>query len=166
MTWFVRVIRLASGLVAVAASTPLVLAMFGRTEGSDVYFGSWRFPVACAFKAAYGQPCATCGMTRAWIAAAHGQFAEAATFNAHALPTFVATALVAVAFLVLAAVVRTLARFTVVGAAVAAVAALAALAALNWAVAWGPVVAKNRALLEEFASESAGASVTRRRSIP
>lgn len=163
MTWFVRVIRLASGLVAVAALAPLVLAMFGRTEGMDVYFGSWRFPVACAFKAAYGQPCATCGMTRAWIAAAHGQFAEAARFNAHALPTFVATALVAVAFLVLAVAVRTLARFAVVAAAVAAVTALAA---LNWAVAWGPVVAKNRALLEEFASENAGASVTRRRSIP
>ena len=160
MTWLARLIRLASGLVAMVASTPLVLAMFGRTEGMDVYFGSWRFPVACAFKAAYGQPCGTCGMTRAWIAAAHGQFAEAARFNAHALPTFGATVLVAVAFLVLAAAVRALVRFAVVAAAVAAV------ATLIWAVAWGPVVAKNRALLEEFASESAGTSVTRRRSIP
>ena len=160
MTKLGRLIRLAPGLVAVAASTPLVLAMFGRTEGMDVYFGSWRFPVACAFKAAYGQPCGTCGMTRAWIAAAHGQFAEAARFNAHALPTFGATVLVAVAFLVLAAAVRALVRFAVVAAAVAAV------ATLIWAVAWGPVVAKNRALLEEFTSESAGTSVTRRRSIP
>ena len=160
MTWLARLIRLASGLVAMVASTPLVLAMFGRTEGMDVYFGSWRFPVACAFKAAYGQPCGTCGMTRAWIAAAHGQFAEAARFNAHAIPTFGATVLVAVAFLVLAAAVRALVRFAVVAAAVAAV------ATLIWAVAWGPVVAKNRALLEEFTSESAGTSVTRRRSIP
>lgn len=137
MSIAVRLLRRIAATGALVAAVPIALGSVGRTDGSKVFFGLWRFPLACAFKAAYGIPCATCGMTRGWIAAIHGRFAEARAFNAHALETLGATMVLAVAL----AVVASLARRSVRGALVLGVAA-----ALLWAVAWAPVVQANRAL--------------------
>ena len=137
MSIAVRLLRRIAAAGALVAAVPIALGSVGRTDGSNVFFGPWRFPLACAFKAAYGIPCATCGMTRGWIAAIHGRFAEARAFNGYALETLGATMVLAVAL----AVVASLARRSVRGALVLGVAA-----ALLWAVAWAPVVQANRAL--------------------
>jgi hypothetical protein len=149
MSVAVRLLRRIAATGALVAAVPIALGSVGRTDGSNVFFGPWRFSLACAFKAAYGIPCATCGMTRGWIAAIHGRFAEARAFNGYALETLGATMVLAVAL----AVVASLARRSVRGALV-----LGAAAALLWAVAWAPVVRTNRALFATVTSATEAAA--------
>ena len=152
----VRLVRGIAAAGALVAAVPIALAAVGRTDGTQVFFGSWCLPLTCAFKAAYGVSCATCGMTRGWIAAMHGRFVEAVTFNAHAIETLGATMVLVLALAFVAWRVRTTLR-------VALVVGIAA--AVTWAVAWAPVVAKNRALLAAVTAprQRVGDGVTLRR---
>jgi hypothetical protein len=148
-----RIAAFAATLVALGAGAPLALAPLGRLEGDAVYFVLWKFPIACAFKAAHGVPCGTCGMTRAWIALAHGHVREARALHAEALPTFAATAAVALAAGVLAwALWR---AYTVV---VRAALVALLIAAAIWGSAWAPIAARNRALFRAYASGAASLS--------
>jgi uncharacterized membrane protein YqjE len=153
MTAVRRVATLFASSVALGSASPLALAPLGRVEGEAVYFGQWKFPIACAFKAAHGVACGTCGMTRAWIALAHGHLAEARALHAEALPTFAATAAVALAAAALAWALWRAYTFVVRAALVALL-----IAAAIWGSAWAPIVARNRALFEAYASGAASLS--------
>lgn len=50
-------------------------------------------PVLCATKRLFGLPCPGCGMTHAWVATAHGDFATAFAANAFGPPLFAVAAL-------------------------------------------------------------------------
>jgi len=148
-----RIAAFAATATALAAGAPLALGPLGRIDGDAVYFGLWKFPIACAFKAAHGVPCGTCGMTRAWIALAHGRLAEARAFHAEALPTFAATAAVALAAGAFAWALWRAYTFVV-----RATLAALVLAAALWAFAWAPIATRNRALFRAYASGSASLS--------
>lgn len=144
-----RLLAAGSLAVALGSGAPIAVAPLGRVDGEAVSFAGTVFPLRCAFKVAYGTSCGTCGMTRAWIALAHGQLAQACAHHAEALPTFMATAAVALAAGALTWSLwrsPTRARAAALGFAVAAIA---------WAVAWQPVVARNRALHREVAARVA-----------
>ena len=146
-----RVVAFLSGLLALGSGAPLVLAPLGRLEGDAVFFGVWKLPITCAFRAVHGVPCGTCGMTRAWIALAHGNLAEALAFHAEALPTFAATATVALAA---GAFAWTIWRsYTFARTALAALVTAAAL----WAFAWAPIAARNRALYRAYVAPAGSA---------
>ncbi|MSR74183.1 MAG: DUF2752 domain-containing protein [Planctomycetes bacterium] len=49
-------------------------------------------PVVCWIKRIYGVPCPGCGMTHAWVATGHGDFAAAFEANAFGAMLFVAAA--------------------------------------------------------------------------
>lgn len=57
-------------------------------------------PVLCPFRWVSGFPCPGCGLTRAFVALAHGDVAAALAFNAFSLPLFAAT-IVAIPWLAL-----------------------------------------------------------------
>lgn len=95
---------------------------------------------ACAYLQLTGRPCASCGLTRGWIAMAHGDVATAREFNPHAPITFVSSGIYMVAGLALAVWKRlrnvpearvTWLRLTLLGLLVAA---------------WGGVISENIAL--------------------
>ncbi len=44
----------------------------------------------CRYLARTGTPCGSCGLTRGWIALAHGHVTRARAYNPHAPSTFVA----------------------------------------------------------------------------
>jgi hypothetical protein len=87
-------------------------------------------------------------MTRGWIAAIHGRFAEANAFNVHALETLGATLVLAATLAVVASLARSSLRAALV---------LGAAASILWGAAWAPVVATNRALFAAVAGASAPA---------
>lgn len=49
-----------------------------------------RLPVLCTMRRLTGLPCPGCGMTHAFVAIAHGQWAAALHYNAMAYPLFAA----------------------------------------------------------------------------
>ncbi len=106
-------------------------------------YGLLTLPLNCAFKAAYGKPCATCGMTRGWIETAHGQYASASAYNAFSVPTFWATLGLSAALAFGAARLGRLGRR-------ALYVPLFALAI--WMVVWRPIVVANRALFAQVAA--------------
>jgi len=57
---------------------------------------------ACAYLQRTGRPCASCGLTRGWIAMAHGDVVTAREFNRHAPLTFVASGIYVMVGLALA----------------------------------------------------------------
>lgn len=60
------------------------------------WFGE-AMPFSCAFKTLTGHPCTTCGMTRAWSLAAHGDFVAASAQSPLGLVSFLAA--IAIVFL-------------------------------------------------------------------
>ena len=87
------------------------------------------------------------------LALAHGHLAEARALHAEALPTFAATAAVALAAAALAWALWRAYTFVVRAALVALL-----IAAAIWGSAWAPIVARNRALFEAYASGAASLS--------
>ena len=72
------------GLVAAISIGVLVLAVTMRSEGpSDVFLPGMNvaLPDICLTKSVLGVPCPGCGMTRSFIAIAHGQWRRAWDFN-------------------------------------------------------------------------------------
>jgi hypothetical protein len=54
-----------------------------------------RGPVLCPFRRITGLPCPTCGLTRSWNAALHGQLRESVAFHPLGLLTVVGAAAIA-----------------------------------------------------------------------
>jgi hypothetical protein len=50
----------------------------------------WHGSFHCPFRALTGQPCPFCGMTRSWIAAAHGHVAQSLAYNPGGIVLFAA----------------------------------------------------------------------------
>jgi hypothetical protein len=49
-------------------------------------------PILCPFRALTGLPCPGCGMTRAWVAAAHGHVVDSFLYNPYGLAFFLIAA--------------------------------------------------------------------------
>jgi hypothetical protein len=54
-----------------------------------------RGPVLCPFRRITGLPCPTCGLTRSWNAALHGQLRESVAFHPLGLLTLIGAAAIA-----------------------------------------------------------------------
>jgi hypothetical protein len=48
-----------------------------RADEARVYLAAWPVDLQCAFRAATGLPCPTCGLTRSVVMSLHGEFARA-----------------------------------------------------------------------------------------
>lgn len=48
-----------------------------RADSARVYFAGHPIDIQCAFRAATGLPCPTCGVTRSIVMSLHGEFARA-----------------------------------------------------------------------------------------
>lgn len=70
---------LALGVAAVGAAWAFS-PVEGRTDALDVLGLPFRH--TCSFRAVTGVPCASCGMTRAWVWAVRGELGEAWRYNA------------------------------------------------------------------------------------
>lgn len=57
-------------------------------------------PIVCPIRLVTGLPCPACGLTRSWVFATHGQWADAVTSNAFGVPLLVATLVAASAAVV------------------------------------------------------------------
>jgi hypothetical protein len=72
------------GLLAAISLGVIVMAAVMRSEGpSDVFLPGMKvaLPDICLTKSVLGVPCPGCGMTRSFIAIAHGQWRRAWDFN-------------------------------------------------------------------------------------
>ncbi len=67
-----RLFQLASTAFVIVGFAPLVLALALSTDGEQVTLLGEPITVECAFKTRTSVPCGSCGLTRAWIRAAHG----------------------------------------------------------------------------------------------
>jgi hypothetical protein len=76
-----RNVRIAAGLGVGAVLTACVITPSMSTSG----------PPMCPFHLVTGLPCPGCGLTRSWTSAAHGQVADAFSYNLFGPITFVAT---------------------------------------------------------------------------
>lgn len=68
----------------------VLLAAAGGQTRSDgvVQLGGWEMPTTCHVKLATGLDCAGCGLTRSFVAIAHGDLAGALALNWLGLPLF------------------------------------------------------------------------------
>jgi hypothetical protein len=87
--WSERIVAI---VTTIGLGMPLIAAL-GTTDGQNVRWLWWTSPIQCAFRARYGYPCGSCGLTRAWILTAHGRLAAALLLHAHGPSTFFATLL-------------------------------------------------------------------------
>lgn len=71
---------------ALALSAILLVLVASRVSGTWIAHG----PVLCPWRASTGFPCPGCGLTRAFVALAHGRVTAALELNATSLPLFVA----------------------------------------------------------------------------
>lgn len=67
-------------LAVVAVLLAAVLKVHNR-DGVAIPLVNWRVPETCYARALWGLPCPGCGLTRSWIATAHGNVQEAWNFN-------------------------------------------------------------------------------------
>lgn len=81
---FARSRWLLPGLLVVAGSTRLAFQLALHADWAALDHG----PILCLFRALTGIPCPGCGMTRAMIAFAMGDWHRAADYNLLALPLF------------------------------------------------------------------------------
>jgi hypothetical protein len=77
-----------SFIFAASIAITLSLAFVGTIEREEVYFFGIKFPAVCWFLETTGVECASCGLTRAWISVAHGEFDQAIAYNKNAISTF------------------------------------------------------------------------------
>jgi hypothetical protein len=82
--------RLFLPAVMAILSFPVILS-FGlafKVPIAELIMNEIRYP--CQFLAAYKMPCATCGLTRAWIQISQGNFDKAMELNSNAITTYFA----------------------------------------------------------------------------
>jgi len=75
-----RTIALVTTSLAMLASVAGVRAAMSA-DADHVWLLGRPFGAACAFRQRFGVPCPNCGMSRSFVIAAHGNFAEAAALN-------------------------------------------------------------------------------------
>lgn len=80
-------IRIAAGIGLGAIITACAVTPAVSTSG----------PTLCPFRLITGLPCPGCGLTRSWTAAAHGDIAEAFSYNFFGPISFIATIMFVVA---------------------------------------------------------------------
>lgn len=78
-----RIALVGAALCAGALVTAVLMPTAAAAEG----------PVLCPFRLVTGLPCPGCGLTRSWVALAHGQVGEAFAYNWFGPVSFVAAAL-------------------------------------------------------------------------
>jgi hypothetical protein len=85
------------GLLHDGAATLLALALVlscsAHVVDDRVELAGHRLGWECAYRARTGRPCASCGLTRGWVAMGHGDVVGARAANRTAPLTFVAAAL-------------------------------------------------------------------------
>ncbi|NOY75543.1 MAG: DUF2752 domain-containing protein [Kiritimatiellaeota bacterium] len=59
----------------------LILSFIGTYQQAEAHTGIFTFAPKCIFKTMTGHPCITCGLSRAFCAISHGQFAQAMQFH-------------------------------------------------------------------------------------
>lgn len=82
-----RTVRIAAGIGVGAIITAFAVTPAVSTSG----------PTLCPFRLITGLPCPGCGLTRSWTAAAHGDIAEAFSYNFFGPISLIATVLFVVA---------------------------------------------------------------------
>jgi len=71
-------------LVLALATLALLIAFLlppANDSGKGLRVGSFPLPPLCGFKMMTGVPCPGCGLTRSWVATAHGQFTKSFGYN-------------------------------------------------------------------------------------
>ena len=82
--------RLLLPVIMAILSFPVILS-FGlgfKVPIAELIMNELRYP--CQFLATYKMPCATCGLTRAWIQISQGNFDKAIELNSNAITTYFA----------------------------------------------------------------------------
>ncbi|MBS3763011.1 MAG: DUF2752 domain-containing protein [Planctomycetes bacterium] len=74
-------------LFLVISTLAIIAARILTVSGQTVFLGGRALPEACMFKKLTGLKCATCGLTRSFVATAHGSWEQA--WNFHHLGTLV-----------------------------------------------------------------------------
>lgn len=76
-------------VMAVVTLMPIGLSIIGETSEGKVSFLGLENPMVCKFKERHHMPCATCGLTRGWIALVHGEAITAQQHNKYTKRTFI-----------------------------------------------------------------------------
>jgi len=68
-------------VILLVCGTIVAASFILDVDDGGVYIFGWRWPLKCSMRERFGVNCATCGLTRAFCYAAHGDIARAFEMN-------------------------------------------------------------------------------------
>jgi hypothetical protein len=68
-------------LVVSAFGAALIAFLLPPATGGALHLGGWELPGLCIFRGLFGIDCPGCGLTRSWVALAHGDLGASLSYH-------------------------------------------------------------------------------------